>query len=78
MNISHNVFPILKNLRKLRNKVHLQSGEKANDHDYNSFGLDEIQTMREILYTILTCKEFCKNSTTFEFIQKIYTDNKRN
>ena len=72
LTIDHNVFPALKKLRELRNRVHLQSGEGALDHDYNRIGLEEIQMMRRILYAVLTAPELCNNTTTFEFINKSY------
>ncbi len=72
LTINHDVFPALKKLRELRNRVHLQSGNEATDHDYNNFGFEEIQMMRRILYAILTCPEFCSNANVFEFINTIY------
>lgn len=72
LTIDHNVFPALKKLRELRNRVHLQSGEGALDHDYNRIGLDEIQMMRRILYVVLTAPEICNHTTTFEFINESY------
>lgn len=59
--INHDVFPALKKLRELRNRVHLQTGAGAHDHDYNSIGSDEIQMMRRILYSVLTAPEICKH-----------------
>ena len=73
LTINHDVFPALKKLRELRNRVHIQLGEGAYDHDYNSIGFDEIQMMRRILYTILTTPEVCNNAETFEFINTNYT-----
>lgn len=68
--VDHEVFPVLKKLRELRNRVHLQVGISAYDHDYNKFGSDEIIMMREILYTILTCKEFCMDLAPFQFLKE--------
>ena len=65
LTIDHNVFPALKKLRELRNRVHLQSGEGAYDHDYNSIGFAEIQMMRRILYAILTTPELCSRVDRF-------------
>lgn len=73
LTIDHNVFPALKHLRELRNRVHLQVGEGAYDHDYNSIGFPEIQTMRRILYAILTTPEICCNPSRFEYILTSYT-----
>ena len=68
ISINHSDFPALKQLRELRNRVHLQSGESAYDHDYNAFGNDEYKLMKRILYSILTTPEICKNDRAFEFI----------
>ena len=73
LSINHDIFPALKKLRELRNRVHLQSGDEATDHDYNNFGFSEIQMMRRILYAILISPEFCRNSDAFSFINQNYT-----
>ncbi len=75
LSIDHNAFPALKILRELRNRVHLQLGNSAYDHDYNCFGNEEIQLMRRILYTILTSSEICNNSRVFSFIKECYIHN---
>lgn len=69
LNIEHNVFPALKQLRELRNRVHLHIGDRYNDHDYNNFSWDEICLARKILYTIITCDEFCKDINMYRFIK---------
>jgi hypothetical protein len=71
LTIDHSVFPALKKLRELRNRVHLQIGTGAYDHDYNIFGIEEIQMMRRILFSILTAPEFCKRPEIFDFINNI-------
>lgn len=73
LSIDHDVFPALKQLRELRNRVHLQSGDGAYDHDYNSFGFQEIQMMRRILFSILTAPELCNRADVFAFINNSYT-----
>jgi hypothetical protein len=77
LTIDHNAFPALKRLRELRNKVHLQVGDNALDHDYNNFGIDEIQMMRRILFSVLTAPEICNDGKTFDFINQAYLKNKR-
>ncbi|MBR9962281.1 hypothetical protein [Anaerostipes sp. Marseille-Q3525] len=72
ISINHEVYPALKNLRQLRNRVHLQVGDGAYDHDYNEIGLNEIQMMRRILYTILTVPEICRYKNCFKFIYDSY------
>lgn len=75
LSIEHNVFPALKKLRELRNRVHLQVGDGAYDHDYNNIGFEEIQMMRRILFTILTAPEICNNVNSFAFINENYVKN---
>ena len=65
ISIDHSDFPALKQLRELRNRVHLQSGESAYDHD----GSNEFKLMKRILYSILTAPEICKNKRAFDFIK---------
>lgn len=72
LTIEHSVFPALKQLRQLRNRVHIQLGGNAYDHDYNVFNFEEIQMMRKILYTILTTPELCNNKKAFQFINNAY------
>lgn len=72
LTIDHSVFPALKKLRELRNRVHLQLGEGAYEHDYNCINFEEIQIMRRILYTILTSPELCNNANVFKFIDANY------
>lgn len=78
LTINHNVFPALKKLRELRNRVHLQVGDGAYGHDYNNIGFEEIQMMRRILFTILTSPEICNSKDTFEFINSSYSKRVRN
>lgn len=73
ISIESNNFPALKKLRELRNKVHLQR-EDFEDHDYNSFGFEDIQMMRRILHLVLTSKEIIKegHESKFEFLENSY------
>lgn len=73
LSIDHSAFPALKRLRELRNRVHLQSGDGAYDHDYNRIGFPEIQMMRRILFSVLTTPELCNHADVFEFINNSYT-----
>ncbi len=74
LSIDHSTFPALKNLRRLRNQVHLQNGDSPTEHDYNKFSSEEFFLMRKILYSILICKEFCLNKNAFSFLkQELFT-----
>ena len=71
--IGSNNFPALKKLRELRNKVHLQINNEDEDHDYNSFGFQEIQMMRRILFLVLTSPEVSElGEDIFNYINEAY------
>ena len=58
----------IKNLKKLRNRVHLQECNGECDHDYNNFNSEDYTYMKKILYKILTCKEFCHKEELYNFL----------
>jgi len=66
--LDHNVFPVLKRLKNLRNRIHLQEGCDDSDNDYNNFDYDAYELMKKILYTILTCDVLCADATCFGFL----------
>ena len=53
LDVDHLVYPALKRLRDLRNRIHLQKGDAYNDHDYNAFDDQVKREMQSILYAIL-------------------------
>ena len=71
LDINHKVFPALKVLRELRNKVHLQNRNQFEESDFNSFQLEYKKMMGRVLFTILTLKEFSNDSNTdiFDFFK---------
>lgn len=69
LSIEHNIYPKLKKLKKLRNRVHLQFCNKECDHDYNTFSIKDYEYMKGILHKILTCPEFCENTTIYDFLK---------
>lgn len=66
--VDHLVYPSLKRLKNLRNRVHLQMSDSNSDHDYNAFGLKEKKEMGEILYYILTSKMVTDSPEVFDFL----------
>ncbi|NLY36984.1 MAG: hypothetical protein GX046_07100 [Tissierellia bacterium] len=71
LTIDQNHFPILKDLRRLRNKVHLQESTDKFDTDVHNFNVEEKVKMGEILYIILTHESFCnrtKDKTLYNFL----------
>ena len=67
--VDHLVYPALKRLKQLRNRVHLQMNTDDYDHDYNCFSYKERDEMRSILWQILTIPVFCKNPSVYDFIK---------
>ena len=49
-----NIYPRLKYLRKLRNKIHLQEIAHPTDTDWNSFNKSDFDAMADVIYTIFT------------------------
>lgn len=60
LSVDHLVYPALKRLRDLRNRIHLQKGDTYNDHDYNAFDNQVKEEMQSILYTILCAPNVTK------------------
>lgn len=54
LGVDHLIYPALKRLKDLRNRVHLQKTEGNTDHDYNAFDYSVKNEMSEILHDILT------------------------
>lgn len=49
-----NLYPRLKHLRKLRNRIHIQEIGGPTDTDWNSFQYDDLCAMAEVLHSIFT------------------------
>jgi len=69
LSINHDVFPLLKHLRQLRNKVHIQQGDSSTDHDYNNFNSNELMKTRKVLYDVLISSELCKIPGIYRFLK---------
>ncbi|MDH8678720.1 hypothetical protein QE109_11205 [Fusibacter bizertensis] len=54
LSINHSNYPMLKKLRDLRNRVHLQETKGKYDADFYNFSENEKVEMGKILYNILT------------------------
>lgn len=72
--VNHLVYPALKRLKDLRNRIHLQKTDCSTDHDYNAFDYNVKQEMGSILYEILTSKMITNLPQHFEFL-KVNLDN---
>lgn len=73
LQVDHLVYPALKRLKDLRNRVHLQKAENNTDHDYNAFDFSVKKEMGAILYQILTSPMVTELPHSFEFL-KINTE----
>lgn len=69
LGVDHLVYPALKRLKSLRNRVHLQMLESNTDHDYNAFDYSVKEEMGSILYTILTSNMVTDIPQVFEFLK---------
>lgn len=54
----HEIYKKLQYLRKLRNRVHLHLIEEEYDTDWKKFNLDEINTMKLVLYSFMISSFF--------------------
>lgn len=69
LDVDHQVYPALKRLKNLRNRVHLQMLESNTDHDYNAFDYTVKEEMGSILYRILTSSMVTDLPHVFEFLK---------
>lgn len=69
LGVDHLIYPALKRLKDLRNRVHLQKTEGNADHDYNAFDYSVKNEMSEILHNILTSPKITDRPETFNFIK---------
>lgn len=69
LGVDHLVYPALKRLKALRNRVHLQMLESDTDHDYNAFDYSIKEEMGSILFTILTSSMVTELPQVFEFLK---------
>ena len=69
LQVDHLVYPTLKRLKELRNRVHLQKTDSDSDHDYNAFSYLEKKEMGSILHTILTSKMVTDAPDFFDFLK---------
>ena len=56
LNLTNKDIDLLKNLKTLRNKIHIYSSYQSNLTDYNSYQLNDYYLMQTILYKILNNK----------------------
>lgn len=69
LSVDHLIYPALKRLKDLRNRVHLQKSEGNTDHDYNAFDYSVKKEMGKILLDILTSPNITDRPDTFNFLK---------
>lgn len=69
LEVDHLVYPALRRLKNLRNRVHLQKSEGNTDHDYNAFDCSVKNEMSEILHDILISPKITDHPEIFDFIK---------
>ena len=69
LGVDYLIYPALKRLKKLRNRIHLQVSESDIDHDYNAFNISVKEEMGSILYTVLTSNMITDLPQMFEFLK---------
>lgn len=70
LEVDHLIYPALRRLKDLRNRIHLQKVENRTDHDYNAFDNSILEEMRKILYDVLSSEKVCRNKNVIEFLNK--------
>lgn len=69
LSVKHTIYPALKRLKDLRNRIHIQKAENRLDHDYNAFNFSEKKEMQNILYEILISPSITENPESFDFLK---------
>lgn len=70
LGVHHLVYPQLRRLKDLRNRVHLQKNDSPTDHDYNAFNKGVKDEMKSILYQIMEAISAPTPLTTaFDFLK---------
>ncbi len=69
LEVDHLVYPALRRLKNLRNKIHLQKSDGNTDHDYNAFNYSVKNEMSGILHDILTSSKITDYPEIFDFIK---------
>lgn len=69
LEVDHLVYPALRRLKNLRNKIHLQKSDGNTDHDYNAFNYLVKNEMSGILHDILTSYKITDYPEIFDFIK---------
>lgn len=68
LGVQSDIYTKLNYLRKLRNRVHLQTIESALDHDWNKIDYSDFKLMNYVLFFILNRPEFKPNTEQKQFL----------
>ena len=69
LGIKHLDYPVMRRLKQMRNRVHLQAISGPNDHDYNAFDWRSKTEMQTILYHVLTSPKIADFPHVFDFLK---------
>ena len=69
LNASDAMYPVIRALQDLRNRLHLDKANQLMDSDYNSFGEGTYIITKLVLYKILNNKTVSKGNKYIEFIR---------
>lgn len=69
LKINHFVYPALKRLKALRNRIHLQKVEAPDDHDYYAFSESTKMEIGSILYEIMSSEMITDDPRAFDFLK---------
>ncbi|MBW2096559.1 MAG: hypothetical protein JRI80_16935 [Deltaproteobacteria bacterium] len=70
---NHDVYSKLNYLRKLRNKVHLQTIDEPTDTDWNAFKYRHLCAMAQVVYSVFTSNIFhpsAEDKILFSYLEK--------
>ena len=68
LNISHSVFPYIKNFKRLRNRVHLHVSDADASTDWWAFSKYDFLLMRSVLYEILIDKNINAQENNYKIL----------
>lgn len=71
LNAPDTMYPVIRVLQDLRNRLHLDKANQLMDSDYNSFGEGTYKITKLILYNILNNKIVSRNNRFFDFIKPL-------
>ena len=69
LTLNNNMYPVIRFLQELRNKIHLEKAKDINNSDYNSFDNAAYYLTKEVLYNVLNNRVVSKNNEYIEMFK---------